>query len=84
MTAHGPEAIRVVIAALDRAGVGPDVPTEFILDLVGDALGVIAGIITRDATIDALVAAHDLARPFVTKALDLAVEALTATEEPTA
>lgn len=80
MTVHGPEAIRLVRAALDNAGVGPDVPDAFIRDLTGRASAVVAGIATREDAITILTLDHDLARPFVTKALDLAVEALTAQE----
>jgi hypothetical protein len=79
MTAHGPEALRIVTAALDEAGVGLDVPAAFLVDLTGTALDVIESPgTTREDAIEVLVADHDLARPFVTKALDLAVEALTA------
>jgi len=73
-----PEAYRLVTAALDEAGVGPDVPDAFLIDLTAYALSVARGFSTREGAIDLLVDEHDLARPFVTKALDLAVEALTA------
>lgn len=81
MTAHGPAAVAIVRAALDEAGVGPDLPTGALYDLTGQAYAVRAGWSPRDDAIDLLAATYDLARPFTAKALDVAVEALTATQE---
>lgn len=71
-------AVDVVRAALDEAGVGPDVGDRFIYAVTLVAANVIEEVYPREEGIDLLVLDHDLARPFVTKALDTAVEALTA------
>jgi len=80
-TPRGSKAVAVVTAALDAAGVGPDVSDRFRFAVTLTALLVIDGTYVREEAIDLILTEHDLARPFVTKALDLAVEALTATEE---
>lgn len=70
-----------VRAALEDAGVGPDVGPRLLHALTLVASMVLDDVYPRDEAIDLLVRDHDLARPFITKALDLSVEALTATQE---
>lgn len=81
MSVNGPAAVELVELALEAAGVGPDVGPRFLYAVTGVAGNVLEEVYPREEGIDLLAADHDLARPFVTKALDVAVEALTATEE---
>lgn len=78
MTAHGPEAIRLVAAAWAAAGLA-DPPGNSIAtaNITGHALDVVKGR-DRAGAIDAIVYRWDLTRPAAAKLLDLAVEALTA------
>lgn len=76
MTAHGPEARRLVGNAYTDAGL--IVPTRLTTAITGQALEVIQGRASREGAIYGLMARHDLDRPLAAKLLDLAVEALTA------
>jgi hypothetical protein len=76
MTAHGPEAIRLVGNTYTNAGLL--IPTRLTVAITGHALDVIKGRASREGAIYGLMSRHDLERPLAAKLLDLAVEALTA------
>lgn len=76
MTAHGPEARRLVESALAVAGIHVDSVTLNVL--TGHALNVIEGKSSREGAIHGLAAGSDLRPGYTAKLLDLAVEALTA------
>lgn len=79
MTAHGHEALRIVIRALAEANLS--MPRPVATNVTGHALNVIAGRATREDSIDKLVAVQRIDRQPAAKAIDVAVEALTATQE---
>lgn len=77
MTPHGPEATRLVTAALEAAGLELIRPAR--TNVTGHALRVIEGRSTREEAIDQLERLRrELDRRTIIKALDVAVEALTA------